>query len=165
MIVPRPFSGNAGAKFGLIVRGANIINNQLRKFESYVQTDLYIAIQRCLIMVEADAKYLIASGYYKPAIDTGRTRMSVTNQIVSFTYTKIEGKVGTNVYYAIYVHEGTKNKSDANSFNAAGMNQGAWRMPPRRFLIDALKRKKDEIKETLIKGFTNSITKAKKLWM
>ncbi len=80
-------------------------------------------------MVEAESKRLIKEGYYQPAIDTGRLIQSIQGVVVYATGTKALGTVGTNVYYSVYVHEGTRY------------------MEARPFLVDALKNKEDEIRE------------------
>jgi phage gpG-like protein len=114
-----------------------------------------IVVKKALLMVEAEAKRIITKVGYYPShpksdiIDTGTLKGRVTNQIVAFSFTNIEGRVGTNVYYAIYVHEGTT--SDVSRiFNR-------WLMAPRPFLVDALRNKEKEIVDMILKTY-KSIT-------
>lgn len=106
-IVPKGFSGTAGGSWRMYVRGEKALVKKLSVYEKITRLKLYEVLKISLLSLEAESKRLITSGYYKPAVDTGRMRMSVTNEIVSFTPNKAEGKYGTNVDYAIYVHEGT----------------------------------------------------------
>ena len=98
-------------------------------------------LKRALIILEAESVRLITSGYYQPAVDTGRLRQSITSQVVLFTGTQAEGLVGTNVFYAIYVHEGT------------------IFMRKRPFLADALKNKQVEIQAIFVGGYRKTIRK------
>lgn len=85
------------------------------------------ALEKSLLLIEAEAKRLIKSGYYQPAIDTGRMIGSITYEINVAGLTELEGRVGTNVEYAIYVHNGTA------------------RMKARPFLLDAVANKQEQI--------------------
>jgi HK97 gp10 family phage protein len=129
-IVSRKFSGTAGMKGGVFVPKSELLGFQAKmtKLGAKAALSNYDVTARAVMMVEAEAKRLITYGYYRKAVDTGRLRMSINGQIISSTATQSEGKVGTIVYYAIYVHEGTKF------------------MEERPFLVDALKNKQDEIK-------------------
>lgn len=129
--VPRGFKGGAGGRFAVVVSGGNSLVAKLNAYGISTSSKVYDAVKRAHLMVEAEAKRLITSGYYKPAIDTGRLRMSITSGIVNFDRNYIEAKVGSNVYYGIYVHDGTK------------------RMEKRPFLTDALEKKKEKIKEMI----------------
>ena len=70
---------------------------------------IIVAANTSLIMVEAEAKRLIRSGYYQPAIDTGKLRNSLTHRLdTGIRLSAVAGIVGTSVYYAIHVHYGTR---------------------------------------------------------
>ncbi len=127
--VPRKFAGTASAKSGILVPKSELLQYQAKMAELGAKAALstYDVIARAVLMVEAEAKRLIAYGYYSPAIDSGHMWRSVSGQVVSFTATEAEGKVGLAVYYGIYVHEGT------------------IYMEERPFLVDALKNKREEI--------------------
>ncbi len=129
--VPRGFVGAAGGRFAVVVRGGSSLVAKLNAYSISTTSKVYDAVKRAHLIVEAEAKRLITSGYYKPAVDTGRLRMSITSGIVNFDKNSIEAKIGSNVYYGIYVHEGTK------------------RMEKRPFLTDALEKKKEKIKEMI----------------
>jgi HK97 gp10 family phage protein len=126
--VPKGFSGLAGARFGVSVTGAGSLAAKLGAFNILTTSKVYDAIKRAHLIVEADAKKLMTYGYYRPAVDTGRLRMSVTSGIVKYDGKYIEAKIGTNVYYGIYVHEGT------------------IYMVKRPFQVDALRNNKEKIK-------------------
>lgn len=129
--VPRGFHGAGGGRFAVVVRGQPQLSAKLDKYAITTSVKVYDAMKRAHLMVEATAKRLITSGYYKPAVDTGRLRGSITGMIVEFSRKSVEAKVGSNVYYGIYVHEGT------------------FRMEKRPYLVDALEKKKEEITEMI----------------
>ena len=149
----RNFGGTAGFKSGIFVKGTNKVLQQLDSYEKKIQSRIYVAMKRSLIMVESSAIRLVKSGYYQPAIDTGTMKNRITNNIVKFNYEYIIGEVGTNVYYAIYVHEGTKQKYTSNNFNSGGLSTAGWHMPPRPFLVDALRKEKNNIIKEFRKAF------------
>lgn len=61
---------------------------------------------RRAIKVESAAKRNISGAGGPKRVDTGRLRASITHALVMTTGKPI-GRVGTNVKYALYVHEGT----------------------------------------------------------
>ena len=87
-------------------------------------------------------------------VDTGRLRGSI-----EYTVTNMDGKdvaiVGTNVYYSVYVHEGT------GKYHPQGRpipwvyrdEKGKWHrtagMKPNRFLKNAIVKNEDQIKKYL----------------
>ena len=98
--------------------------------------EMEIAKERVLTALgmecEKDAKLLCP-------VDTGRLRNSITN-----THDSDYAYIGTNVEYAVYVHEGH------------GLPSGKS-VPPRRFLKNALinnKQKYKQMAEQALKGFT-----------
>lgn len=149
-VLPRVFVGKTSGTFGVKVFNDQGVLQNISRYGFTAQAYLYTAMQNSLLELEAEAKRLIAYGYYQPAIDTGRMRNSVNSQITEFSFDNIEGTVGTAVYYAIYVHEGTRQsyglqaKSGSSYFNA-GMGMTGWHMPPRPFLADALIKKRVSI--------------------
>ena len=133
--IPRGFKGSAGGKFSVKVRN---LPSVLRKIDAYgrkAEKNVKIAIKVAVTLVEAEAKRLIKSGYYKPAIDSGILRSSITSEVVYASRGRVHGEVGTVVHYGIYVHEGT------------------YFMQPRPFLTDALKSQAEQIKKLIAKAF------------
>ena len=78
------------------------------------------ALEACGIFLEGEAKDELENSPRR--IDTGNLRNSITHKVSDDTLI-----VGTNVNYAIYVHEGTR------------------RMSPNRFLRNAFERNEDQI--------------------
>jgi HK97 gp10 family phage protein len=116
--------GGKGVKFGISIKGNTSL---IRKFNSYKKSSslkMYDATKRAVLIVEAAAKVLITK---KKAVDTGRLRGSIIGQVISYDVKSVEGKVGTSVFYGIYVHEGTV------------------KMEKRRFLTEALDKNKKRI--------------------
>ena len=144
-IVSRKFSGTAGMKSGIFVPKSELFQYQAKmaKLGTKAALTAYDVMARAVLMVEAEAKKLMTYDYYRKAVDSGRLRGTVTGQVVSFTAMEAEGKVGTNVYYGIYVHEGTK-----------------W-MEERPFLVDALKNKREEIGYMHVVELRKNISKIK----
>lgn len=137
--VPRGFKGGAGGSFRIYAHGADKLGLALQKYNIQTTAKVYDAMKRVILILEADAKRLITSGYYAPAIDTGRLRGSITGQIVRFDAKLIEAKVGSNVYYGIYVHEGT------------------IKMEKRPYMKDALVRNENKIKIMIIKALKRDV--------
>jgi hypothetical protein len=148
-----------GVKSNAIIITVQNAHNIGKKFQKYMRAKESLAqmvLRKCLIKIETEAIFLINKGYYQPAVDTGLLRNSITHQTVVLTLDYYEGRVGTNVYYSIFVHEGTKQKyglqaktsspnNQGSSYFNPGLNSTGWHMPPRPFLADALEKKKDEI--------------------
>lgn len=132
----------AGLKGGMFVKGANKLIQKMQGYVDNTESKIMVAAKRSAIMVEAEASKLIRSGYYKPAIDTGRMRGSLTNKVEmsSLNFNTI-AEVGTNVYYAIYVHE------------------GHGKVPPRPFLVDALINKKKDVENEFRKALNYEVLK------
>jgi hypothetical protein len=141
MAIPRGFSGGAGAKFAVRVRGAEKVKRAFDNVFRASQNNLFDAMNKSVLSVEAESKRLVTSGYYQPAIDTNRMRGSITGVVERLDRDKTGGRVGTNVYYSVYVHEGLGQHKE-----------------PRPFLVDALKKQKDKITEWI----TDAIRNAKK---
>lgn len=64
-----------------------------------VETKLLKGVEKALTVIEADAKR-------NCPVDDGRLRSSITHTVEA-TDEQARGRVGTNVEYAPYVHEGT----------------------------------------------------------
>jgi len=154
--VPKGFVGSAGAKFGFTVRGATSAIKRLQDYSNLSTSKVLVAVKKSLIMVEAEAIRLVAGGtYWKNPIDTRRMIGSVTNDLVAFSYVRIEGRVGTNVEYAIYVHQGTKNMK-IGAENAGGAVGETGERP---FLTDALNNKKKEVIAMIIEAYKMDLYK------
>lgn len=123
------------------VEGVRKVEADLGYLITKTERKIYVGLVAALLTVEAEAKRKITSGYYKPAIDTGRMRNSLTTKVDKFSSSEITGIVGTSVYYAIYVHEGV-----------GGGKDSGWKMAPRPFLLDAAKAKEKEVERILDKA-------------
>lgn len=66
---------------------------------SSIEDKLLQGVEKALLVVEADAKR-------NCPVDDGRLRSSITHSVTSDA-SSASGRVGTNVEYAPYVHEGT----------------------------------------------------------
>lgn len=102
------------------------ISDHSREYMRAFESQLIAALEAVGIHVEGEAKEELENTPRR--IDTGNLRNSITHRVVpgeSCVY------VGTNVNYAIYVHEGTVN------------------MAPNRFLKNAVERNKDQINQYL----------------
>lgn len=129
-----------GIRNRVIVRGATDLIRTFDKLNRAMPNKALDGLTRALLIVEAEAVRLITRGYYRPAVDTGRLRRSITHTITNFNPKFAEGYVGTNVYYALYVHEGT------------------YFMEMRPFLVDALKNKQVQVQAILVDAFSDGIT-------
>ena len=146
--------GFAASKVGIRVNGtARLIFNieqRMRKTKSA----LYVTFQTVLLMVEAEAKRLIVSGYYRPAVKTGRLLNSVTHKMLSFSMDEIVGIVGTSVYYSIYVHDGVHKTASEKAYDSMMDNfTSYYKMEPRPFLTDSL----ENMKEKTNRMFHNAV--------
>ncbi|MHA2363875.1 MAG: hypothetical protein ACXAC7_07945 [Candidatus Hodarchaeales archaeon] len=121
------FGGAKGMKWSISVKGISGITKSFNKKSQNVSFAMLDAMKRAVIIVEAEAKYLIVHGYYQPAVKTGRLLGSVVGQVVNYDGVKVNGRVGTVVYYAVYVHDGT------------------YLMRERKFLYDALAKNRQRI--------------------
>jgi len=124
---------NAGAISLGVVGGTAI----MKRFDTWIQktpNPLRAAVNAACLLVEAEAKQLIRSGYYAPAIDTGTLRNSITHRVDPQTSFEVYGVVGVgaSVYYGRYVHDGTA------------------KMARRPFLADAANNKKRDINKTFV---------------
>lgn len=154
--VPAGFKGTAGGKFGFTVRGGSSAIRKLENYANTSRTKLLIAVKKSLILVEAEAIRLVAGGvYWKNPINTRNMIKRITNKLEKFSFTSIEGKVGTNVKYAIYVHEGTKMMKKG----AENRGKDSGKMGERPFLTDALKNKKAEISAMIIEAYKQDLYK------
>ena len=118
--VPFGFSGNAFNKFTIRVTNSEALFKKIDAYGVKAERQVRLGLNVALITVEAKAKQLIRTGYYRPAYNTGILIKSVTSHILKATRGYVEGEIGTAVHYGIYVHEGT------------------WFMKRRPFLVDAL---------------------------
>jgi HK97 gp10 family phage protein len=143
--VPRSFKGHAGSRFSFVALNANSAINKVLSFTNRIlEPALFIGLKKALLLIEREAVRLIKSGYYKPAIDTGRMWRAVTSRVLYKTHREIAGAVGVvDVYYAIYVHEGT------------------YKMEDRPFLVDAAENMKENI-ISLFRGEIKNIIRVKK---
>ena len=134
------FSGAIKSRTGVFVRGASVLLARLDRLDKIMPLKSLDGISKALLIVEAEAVRLISRGYYRPAVDTGHMRRSVTHTISRFDSNIVEGFVGLNVNYAIYVHEGTIN------------------MEKRPFLVDALANTRMQVQAILVDTFKNGLS-------
>lgn len=132
---PQGVSRHLGARGAITVRGANKVTAALKRFDAVAQMEVLRALEMAGLVVEAEAKKLLSEGALK-AVDTGRLRASITTRLAAsggFARGDPEAQIGTNVHYAIYVHEGTPH------------------MNPRPFLLTALINKQKQV-EAIVAG-------------
>ena len=114
----------------LSVRGYGDFKRTLDMVEKAFTSEIEIAMLRSIVAVEAEAKRLVTRGSLR-AIETGILRASIVGIITEVTRRMIKGQVGVNVFYGLYVHEGTS------------------KMKPRPFLLQALKNKREFVEQQL----------------
>lgn len=129
--------------------------NQLRAVVSSPQRGVAQDLLRRGLMVETQAKRNLAGGQSGPKrIDTGRLRSSINTELVRRNG-QLAVLVGTNVYYARWVHDGTgiygprgrmirPRTATRLRFKPRGSSRFVYAkqvrgMVPNRFLLDALK--------------------------
>lgn len=111
-----------------------------------IEATLLKGVEKALTVIEADAKR-------ECPVDDGRLRSSITHTVES-TNEQARGRVGTNVEYGPYVHEGT----GIYARNGNGRKKGwAFKHPktgeviftrgqkPKPFLRDAMDKNQDKI--------------------
>lgn len=133
------FGGNINSKYGVFIRGDKQLINKLNKLDKTLPLAALDGLKRSLLIIEAEAVRMVTDGYFKPAVDTGTLRRSITHQVTQFSLVRSEGVVGLNLFYAIYVHEGT------------------IYVEARPFLVDALKNKQVIVKMLIAKAFKDQI--------
>jgi len=111
------------------------LQNKFRERAEKLDTDMKKAINTCCIKLETDIKtHFTPNGPSAPgeppAVDTGRLRASITHRVET-EGEEIAGYVGTNVEYATDLEFGTS------------------KMAERPFMIPAVERNKEWIKEKL----------------
>jgi HK97 gp10 family phage protein len=80
-------------------KGSQQAKDAAKTGRSAIEKKLLEGVEKALLLIEADAKRNC------PA-DDGRLRSSITHSVEA-NEEKVVGRVGTNVEYAPYVHEGT----------------------------------------------------------
>lgn len=133
------FRGSISARNGVFIRGDRLLINKLNRLDKIMPLKALDGLTKALLIIEAEAVRLVTSGYFAPAVDTGRMRRAITHTITRFDTNVAEGVVGLNVFYAIYVHEGT------------------IFMEGRPFLIDALKNKQAIVQVILVDTFKSGL--------
>ena len=127
------------------VEGLSDVVNNLRKQASNFELLANIAMERSLLIVENKAKQ-------NCPVDDGILRASITHTI-EIKEDALIGKVGSNLEYAPYVHQGTgvyaingDGREDPWSYQDA---QGNWNktvgQKPQPFITDAIQEKKNDI--------------------
>jgi HK97 gp10 family phage protein len=107
------------------------IEDHTAEYDRDVERALLNALEDIGLHIEGEAKEELENSPRR--IDTGNLRNSITNEVVDDEKAVY---IGTNVEYAIYVHEGTS------------------RMEPNRFLKNAVARNKDQIKDYIKKALS-----------
>lgn len=127
------------------VEGLSDVINNIRKQASNFELLANIAMERSLLIVENKAKQ-------NCPVDDGILRASITHTI-EIKEDALIGKVGSNLEYAPYVHQGTgvyaingDGREDPWSYQDA---QGNWHktvgQKPQPFITDAIQEKKNDI--------------------
>lgn len=127
------------------VEGINNVINNLRKQSSNFELLANIAMEKSLQIVENKSKQ-------NCPVDDGTLRASITHSIEIKGH-DIVGKVGSNLEYAPYVHQGTgihaingDGREDPWSYQDA---KGKWHrtvgQKPQPFIADAIQEKKNDI--------------------
>ena len=111
--------------------GAKAVREKFVSHMTVFLPNIVIAMKQAVILVEAEAKKLCPVG------DTGLLRRSIKGIVEEITWKYVIGKIGTNVPYAIYVHEGHH------------FRNGKGFVLARPFLRQALENKKVEINTLL----------------
>lgn len=129
------------------VTGLDDIMRNLATYESNLNIKLGQAIEGASQIIENKAKQLCP-------VDDGILRASITHKVIN-GQGEVMGKVGTNVEYAPYVHQGTgihaakgDGRKDPWSYQTP---DGKWHttvgQKPQPFLEDAAKKSKGEIRK------------------
>lgn len=108
-----------------------IINDHSDEYKRQLVEQLPAALEAIGIHIEGEAKEELENTPRR--IDTGNLRNSITHEV---SESENAVYVGTNVEYALYVHEGTS------------------RMEANRFLTNAVDRNKDQINQYLMDALT-----------
>ncbi len=109
------------------------LREKLQNVSKNIMPEIKAAMRQACLGVEREAKNNCTPGrspYPKAPFDTGTLRRSITSKVEE-SGNAVKGKVGTNVDYALYVHEGTS------------------RMEARPFLLDAVMARKDATEQIL----------------
>lgn len=130
------------------VEGLNDVINNLRKYASNFEVLSNVAMEKSLLIVERKAKQ-------NCPVDDGTLRASITHTI-EIKEDALIGKVGSNLEYAPYVHQGT----GVHALNGGGREdpwsyqdaKGKWYrtvgQKPQPFITDAIQEKKNDIFNT-----------------
>jgi len=116
-----------------------------------LEKNIYTALDTIGMFLEGEARDELENSPRR--VDTGRLKGSIGHQV---DQEKQEMHIGTNVEYAVYVHEGTgkyhpngrmtpwvyKSEKDGKFYRTDGM-------PPNRFLKNAVDENADQVKEYL----------------
>lgn len=105
------------------------IEDHSKEYLNQVARDLETALEAVGLHIEGEAKEELENTPRR--IDTGNLRNSITHRVVDAEKAVY---IGTNVEYALYVHEGTS------------------RMDPNRYLKNAVDRNKDQVLDYIKKA-------------
>lgn len=120
---------------GLMVLGLAATSKKLLRVATRTNDYILVAAKAAGAYVEGVAKAMIATKYYKPAIDTGALRASIKYEVDEYIrFYKVIVSVGFSMYYGVYVHEGTTSQA------------------PRPFMKDALEYSVKEIEQIFIEA-------------
>lgn len=119
------------------------------EFKRKLQQALEIAMEGVGAQLEGEAKDELENDPRR--VDTGHLRNSITHRVET-DGNEISAIIGTNVSYAVYVHEGTgKHKVGGGGRSDPWIykdDKGKWHvtagMKPNRFLRNAVERNKDQ---------------------
>lgn len=115
------------------IKGIQELKAQLEYMAAGFPAANYASVSNCADVIIQEARKLIASGYYQPAIDSGQLYNSLKKEIKG-RKKNLSALVFSDLFYSKYVQTGTK------------------RMEPRPFLEDALENKMED----LVREFANT---------
>lgn len=131
------------------VKGLDEIIANLQKYEGLLESKMKVAIEQASQIVENKAKQICP-------VDDGTLRASITHTVTG-SGDEVIGKVGSNLEYAPYVHQGTgihavKNDGRKDAWSYQGPD-GKWHttvgQKPQPFLEDAAKKSRSEIQRKI----------------
>lgn len=117
------------------IRGLDMFARKFRDFPMNFRTEFTDAIKKVLFVIEAEAKQVTP-------VRTGHLMGSIGTPPYGFKkVSELYGAVGTNVEYAIYVHEGTRY------------------MKARPFMMWGIRNAEDDINDIFIRALDNVLNK------
>lgn len=127
-------------KISLRLDGIDKVTRIIKRIEKNIESSTAKAIEQCSKLLVAEAKLILRRGKYR-AFRTGKLHDSVRYVIETHTSYLLESVIGSDVPYAVYVHEGT------------------YLMDARPYLRLAFQRKEKMITKIMLKAIREDLTK------